>query len=135
MRANGSAATLSSTPHSRIIKSVTRRCNRPLQPAIGAQHCSADSDATRRVCFPVVRVQEIGNRDKAKQCLKYVVVANMLSGGLSNPFDAREAKVYQNEADIAIIGTLRAAYEKCDVDAFGKALEDINNQGDKFIRQ
>lgn len=78
--------------------------------------------------------QEIGNRDKAKQCLKYVVVANMLSGGLSNPFDAREAKVYQNEGDIAIIGTLRAAYEKCDVDAFGKALEEINNQGDKFIR-
>jgi hypothetical protein len=52
-----------------------------------------------------------------------------------NPFDAREAKVYQNEGDIASIGALRSAYEKCDVDAFGKALDEINNQGDKFISQ
>lgn len=78
--------------------------------------------------------QEIGNRDKAKQCLKYVVVANMLSGGEQNPFDAREAKVYQNEPDIAAIGILRTAYEKCDVDAFGRALDEINKAGDRFIR-
>jgi len=37
--------------------------------------------------------QEIGNAHRAKQCLKYVIVANMLSGGEQNPFDAREAKV------------------------------------------
>ena len=36
--------------------------------------------------------QDIGQRDKAKQCLKYVVIANMLAGGIANPFDAREAK-------------------------------------------
>lgn len=77
--------------------------------------------------------QEIGNRDKAKQCLKYVVVANMLSGGEQNPFDAREAKVYQNEPDVAAIGALRAAYEKCDVDAFSAALGEIQQAGDKFI--
>lgn len=69
--------------------------------------------------------QEIGNRDRAKQCLKYVVVANMLSGGEQNPFDAREAKVYQNDADIAAIVGLRAAYEKCDVNAFNAALTEI----------
>ncbi len=50
-------------------------------------------------------------------------------------FDAREAKVYQNEPDIAAIGVLRAAYEKCDVDGFGKAMEQINQSGDKFMRQ
>jgi len=77
--------------------------------------------------------QEIGNRDKAKQCLKYVVIANMLNGGSQNVFDAREAKVYQNEPDIAAIGALRVAYEKCDVDAFGKAMDEINRTGDKFM--
>lgn len=41
--------------------------------------------------------------------------------------------MYQNESDIAAIGALRAAYEKCDVDAFGKSLDEINKQGDKFI--
>lgn len=79
--------------------------------------------------------QEIGNRDKAKQCLKYVVVANMLSGGEQNPFDAREAKVYQNEADVAAIGQLRQAYEKCDVDAFTNALDEIQRAGDTFISE
>jgi len=77
--------------------------------------------------------QEIGERTKAKQMLKYVVIANMLSGGEQNPFDAREAKVYQKEADIEAIGGLRNAYEKCDVDAFGKAMEEILKDGDQFI--
>jgi len=78
--------------------------------------------------------QEIGNRDRAKQCLKYVVVANMLSGGEQNPFDAREAKVYQTEPDIAAINGLRTAYEKCDVQAFTAAMQEINKSADKFIR-
>jgi len=77
--------------------------------------------------------QEIGNRDKAKKCLAYVVVSNMLAGGEQNVFDAREAKVYQNEPDIAAIVQLRAAYEKCDVDAFGKCMDEINKSQDKFM--
>ena len=59
----------------------------------------------------------------------------MLSGGEQNVFDAREAKVYQNEPDIAAIVQLRSAYEKCDVDAFGKSMDEINKSGDKFMRQ
>eukprot|EP01006_Ploeotia_vitrea_P024941 TRINITY_DN57745_c0_g1_i2.p1 TRINITY_DN57745_c0_g1~~TRINITY_DN57745_c0_g1_i2.p1 ORF type:complete len:307 (+),score=174.79 TRINITY_DN57745_c0_g1_i2:725-1645(+) len=77
--------------------------------------------------------QEIGNREKAKRCLKYVVVANMLSGGKSNPFDAREAKVYQSDADIQSIGLLRTAYEKCDVDGFQRALRLVTDDGDAFV--
>lgn len=52
---------------------------------------------------------------------------------LQNPFDAREAKVYQQEGDIAAIGALRASYEKCDVDAFTAALEEAVRDGDKFL--
>lgn len=77
--------------------------------------------------------QEIGDRLKAKQCLQYVVVANMLSGGASNPFDAREAKAFQNDPDIQVIGNLRVAYEECDTDRFNKALKDIKKSGDTFI--
>ena len=81
--------------------------------------------------------QEIGNRDRAKQVLKYLVVANMLAGGEQNPFDAREAKVYQQESDIAAIVGLRLAYEKCDVAAFNTCLsdtlDDAKRQQDTFI--
>lgn len=51
-----------------------------------------------------------------------------------NPFDAREAKVYQSEPDIAAIGNLRTAYEKVDVKAFTLALDAFNKTADKFIR-
>lgn len=77
--------------------------------------------------------QEISLRDKAKQCLQYVIVTNLLAGGTQNPFDAREAKVYQNDADIQSIVQLRAAYEKVDVSAFNTALQEIQQAADPFI--
>jgi COP9 signalosome complex subunit 2 len=76
--------------------------------------------------------QEIGNAIKAKQCLKYVVVANMLSGGSSNPFDSREAKAFQNDKEIEAIGLLRSAYEKCEVSKFNSLLQQIISS-DAFI--
>merc|ERR1719478_1852436 len=43
--------------------------------------------------------QEAGNA-RAKDCLKYVVLANMLALSDINPFAAREAKVYQEHKEI-----------------------------------
>lgn len=77
--------------------------------------------------------QEVGQREKAKQCLQYVIVTNLLAGGTQNPFDAREAKVYQNDADIQCIVLLRQAYEKADVNGFATALNEIKQSGDQFI--
>ena len=59
--------------------------------------------------------QEVGMQTRAKACLQYVVFANMLSGGGHDPFDAREANVYQNDADIAVFGKLRGAFDRSDV--------------------
>jgi len=78
--------------------------------------------------------QEIGARDKAKQNLRYVVIANMLSGSEQNPFDAREAKVYEREPDIAALVQLRAAYEKIDVKIFYANLEEIGRHDDVFVK-
>jgi len=80
-----------------------------------------------------INYDEIGNAEKAKQCLKYVVIAHMLSASDANPFDAREAKVYQNDKDIDAISQLRTAYEKCDVKGFSRALQEINKAKDAFI--
>ena len=41
---------------------------------------------------------------------------------------------YQTDPDISAIGSLRTAYEKCDVSGFGTALDEINKTADTFIR-
>eukprot|EP00953_Heterococcus_sp_UTEX-ZZ885_P027392 14695-Heterococcus_DN1.PRE.1 len=66
--------------------------------------------------------QEAGNK-RAKDCLKYVVLANMLALSDINPFAAREAKVYQDEKEVAAMMDLRLAYEGNDLDKFERTLK------------
>lgn len=78
--------------------------------------------------------QEAGN-SRAKDCLKYVVLANMLALSDINPFDSREAKVYQDEQEIKAMVDLRAAYENNNIVQFEKLLRDKRNRilEDAFI--
>ena len=71
--------------------------------------------------------QEAGNA-RAKDCLKYVVLANMLASSDINPFDSREAKVYKDEPEITAMIELRSAYELKDVGAFEKLLREPRNR-------
>ncbi|KAG6954977.1 hypothetical protein JG688_00012106 [Phytophthora aleatoria] len=66
--------------------------------------------------------QEAGN-SRATQCLKYVVLANMLASSDINPFDSREAKVYQDVGEIGAMLLLRGAYEANDIVQFEKTLK------------
>jgi len=79
--------------------------------------------------------QEIPIRDKAKQCIKYMVIANMLGGGAHNPFDARETQVYAQEPEVMVIGQLREAHERHDIIGFNQALEAILKAEDVFINK
>jgi COP9 signalosome complex subunit 2 len=65
--------------------------------------------------------QEAGNK-RAKDCLKYVVLANMLALSDINPFAAREAKVFQDEREVAAMLDLRLAYESNDLGRFERTL-------------
>lgn len=78
--------------------------------------------------------QEIGN-PRAKQCLKYVVIANMLAGKSENPFDAREAKAYQKDLEIEAMSALRFAHERGDIKRVEKLLKEKKREilGDPFI--
>ena len=58
--------------------------------------------------------QESGNV-RAKQILKYVILASMLSGSQINQADTREAKVYREDREIIAIVQLREAFEKNDI--------------------
>jgi len=78
--------------------------------------------------------QEAGN-SRAKDCLKYVVLANMLALSDINPFAAREAKVYQEEKEIMAMMTLRQAYDANELSRFERTLQDKRNRilDDPFI--
>ncbi|CAM9586252.1 unnamed protein product [Chrysoparadoxa australica] len=78
--------------------------------------------------------QEAGN-SRAKDCLKYVVLANMLALSDINPFAAREAKVYQDEKEVAAMMDLRLAYEGNDLARFERTLRKKQNRimDDPFI--
>eukprot|EP00742_Colponemidia_sp_Colp-10_P001549 GILJ01001661.1.p1 GENE.GILJ01001661.1~~GILJ01001661.1.p1 ORF type:complete len:464 (-),score=91.71 GILJ01001661.1:211-1563(-) len=79
--------------------------------------------------------QETGNV-RCKTCLKYVVLANMLSLSGINPFEAREAKVYKDDPEIQAMVDLRQAYEANDINQIEKIINDKKNRilEDPFIR-
>ena len=53
----------------------------------------------------------IGN-SRAKDCLKYVIMASMLvEDNDINPFAAREVKVYENDTEILAMSELRKSLE------------------------
>jgi COP9 signalosome complex subunit 2 len=65
--------------------------------------------------------QETGNAG-AKVVLKYVVLSSMLALSGINPFDSREAKVYQEDPEINAMAQLRTAYETNDIQTVDKLL-------------
>lgn len=77
--------------------------------------------------------QEAGQTDNAKKCLIYVVVSNMLAGGVSNPFDAREAAVFAKDPELQAVSNLRKAYERKDVLSFTDALGEFRQQADDWM--
>jgi COP9 signalosome complex subunit 2 len=77
--------------------------------------------------------QEAGNV-RAVQVLKYAVLANMLAGSAINPFDSREAKVYQDVAEIGAMLLLRSAYDTSDTTQFEKVLRGGGSSGSKLLR-
>lgn len=80
-----------------------------------------------------ITYQEAGQSANAKKCLNYVVVSNMLAGGVSNPFDAREAAVFQNDDELKAVSALRKAYEKKDVTGFTDSLTSFKQVADDWI--
>ena len=64
---------------------------------------------------------EIGSPARI-QCLKYMVIANMLMQSEINPFDSPETQSYQNHPEIAVLTGLVTAYQSRDIRAFEQIL-------------
>merc|ERR1712039_774665 len=64
------------------------------------------------------------------------VLANMLALSDINPFDSREAKVYQDDPEISAMASLRTAYEQNDIQTIDQLLTNPSYRilSDAFIR-
>jgi COP9 signalosome complex subunit 2 len=70
------------------------------------------------------------------QVLKYLVLANMLTGSEVNPFDSQETKPYKNDPQIKAMTDLVDAYQRREVHSAEKILKDnrATIMDDPFIR-
>ncbi|KAI0361120.1 PCI-domain-containing protein [Trametes cingulata] len=71
------------------------------------------------------------------QVLKYLVLANMLTGSEVNPFDSQETKPYKNDPQIKAMTDLVDAYQRREVHAAEKILREnkATIMDDPFIKQ
>lgn len=56
------------------------------------------------------------------QCLKYLVLANMLMESSVDPFDAQEAKPYKNDPQVLAMTDLVQAYQQNNIMHFERIL-------------
>lgn len=83
-----------------------------------------------------LQYQQIGSA-RAKQCLKYVVLANMLSSNGTSPFNSREAKVLELDPEIQYFSQLQMAFERKDALEFQSILSasEQDLRADRFIAE
>ncbi|CAN6808502.1 unnamed protein product [Brassica oleracea] len=119
----------SAIPHPRIM-GIIRECG-------GKMHMAERQWAEAATDFfeAFKNYDEAGNQRRI-QCLKYLVLANMLMESEVDPFDGQEAKPYKNDPEILAMTNLIAAYQRNEIIEFEKILK--NNRrtimDDPFIR-
>lgn len=70
-------------------------------------------------------------------CLKYLVLANMLTRSTINPFDSQEAKPYKDNPEIQAMTNLVSAYQSNNITEFETILHKNRHaiMDDQFIRE
>jgi len=119
----------SAIPHPRIM-GIIRECG-------GKMHMSEKEwEKAHTDFFEAFKNYDEAGSPRRTQCLKYLVLANMLALSTINPFDSTEAKPYKNDPEIVAMTNLVGAYERHDIAAFEKILKDNRKtiMDDPFIR-
>lgn len=120
----------SAIPHPRIM-GVIRECG-------GKMHMGARNfEGAHSDFFEAFKNYDEAGNARRVQCLKYLVLANMLALSDIDPFDSPEAKPYMNNKEIQSMTQLRGAYTRKDVKEFEKILKKHSStiMDDPFIRE
>ncbi|KAG8219441.1 transcription factor MYC1 [Butyriboletus roseoflavus] len=126
---NASNNVRSAIPHPRIM-GVIKECGGKMW--MGERQWSlASSDF-----FESFRNYDEAGSPQRIQVLKYLVLANMLTGSEVNPFDSQETKPYKSDPQIKAMTDLVDAYQRREVHLAEKILKDNRStiMDDAFIR-
>ncbi|KAL1503036.1 hypothetical protein AB1Y20_011105 [Prymnesium parvum] len=119
----------SAIPHPKIM-GVIRECG-------GKMHMAQrEWELARNDFFEAFKNYDEAGVQRRVQCLKYLVLANMLVNSKINPFDSQEAKPYKNDPEILAMTNLVSAYMRNEIREFEKLLKQDSRtiMGDAFIR-
>jgi len=119
----------SAIPHPRIL-GVIRESG-------GKMHMSERSfESAATDFFEAFKAYDEAAIGRRIQCLKYLVLANMLMESEVDPFDAQEAKPYKNDQEVLAMTNLIAAYQKNEIAEFEDVLRTNRTSimDDPFIR-
>ena len=120
----------SAIPHPRIM-GVIRECG-------GKMHMAARNfEGAHSDFFEAFKNYDEAGNARRVQCLKYLVLANMLALSVIDPFDSPEAKPYMYNKEIQSMTKLRGAYTEKNVKEFEKILKENSAtiMDDPFIRE
>jgi len=119
----------SAIPHPKIM-GVIRECG-------GKMHMQQrEWENARNDFFEAFKNYDEAGVQRRVQCLKYLVLANMLMNSDINPFDSQEASPYKNDPEIIAMTNLVSAYMRNEIREFEKLLKQNQRtvMGDAFIR-
>eukprot|EP00271_Cylindrocystis_brebissonii_P007584 TRINITY_DN2114_c0_g1_i1.p1 TRINITY_DN2114_c0_g1~~TRINITY_DN2114_c0_g1_i1.p1 ORF type:complete len:449 (+),score=140.52 TRINITY_DN2114_c0_g1_i1:158-1504(+) len=119
----------SAIPHPRIM-GIIHECG-------GKMYCADGQwEAASTAFFEAFKNYDEAGTQRRIQCLKYLVLANMLMESEVNPFDGQEAKPYKNDPEILAMTNLVAAYQRNEILEFEKILKTNGRtiMDDPFIR-
>lgn len=98
----------SAIPHPKIM-GIIRECGGKMYMRQGKwDKCQSDFFEAFK-CY-----EEAGSKNRI-QCLKYLVLANMMSKSNINPFESPEARPYRGDPEIIVMNDLILAYQNKDV--------------------
>ena len=119
----------SAIPHPRIL-GVIRECG-------GKMHMvERNWENAATDFFEAFKSYDEAGSARRVQCLKYLVLANMLMESEVDPFDAQEVKPYRDDPEVTVMRALVGAYQRNDISKFEQLLRTHREQvmGDDFIR-
>jgi len=126
---NAATSVRSAIPHPRIM-GVIKECGGKMW--MGERQWNKASEDF----FESFRNYDEAGSQQRIQVLKYLVLANMLTGSEVNPFDSQETKPYKNDSQIKAMTDLVDAYQRREVHTAEKILRENRStiMDDAFIR-
>lgn len=119
----------SAIPHPRIL-GIIRECG-------GKMHMYEEQwEKAHEDFFEAFKSYDEAGSPRRIQCLKYLVLANMLKGSDIDPFTAQETKPYKSDPEIVAMTNLVSAFQRKEISEFEKILKDNRKtiMDDQFIK-